>query len=276
MAAVLSAKPYNPAELFASGAKSLPAQSVAVKGREQSDGWGAAYYSAASGLKTVKSGGAVSAEKDRFARALDKSRPGLALAHLRQASNPLGLSRKELLGAANAQPFGGNGFVFSHNGTLEIPAEIRSALGKYGKFVKGLNDSEVLFWQIMKLLDAYGDPALALEMAISETRTVWLSVKDRYPGKDAPFRGLNIFLSDGKALWVLCNYPAGPKKTALLTPGWEFGRIAWRKDAEKVIFSSEPLDGGPWSKMSDMQLAEARLNGGGVTLKIKQLARGYK
>ena len=275
MAAILSAERYDPAEFLAFGEKSLPAQAAAVKGREQADGWGAAFYSAAGGLRTVKSGGSVSAEKARFARAVDKSGSGLALAHIRQASNPLGLSRKKLLGAANAQPFGGNGFVFAHNGTLEIPAEIRATLGKYEKFVKGVNDSEVLFWQIMKLLDAYGDPALALEMAIEEAKTVWLSVKDRYPGKDAPFHGLNIFLSDGRALWVLCHHSAGPKKEALMTPGWEFGRIAWRKDAKKVIFSSEPLDGGPWRKMSDLQIAEARLGGGAVTRKYKDLTRGY-
>ena len=186
---------------------------------------------------------------------------------------------KSLPGAAAAtdtQPFSGNGFVFAHNGAIEISAEIKTTLGKYEKFVKGVTDSEVLFWQVMKMLDAYGDPALALEMAVEEIKTVWLSVKDRHPGEKAPYRGLGIFLSDGKALWVLCNYPAHAEKNALMAPGCKFGRIAWRRDAQKIIFSSEPLDSGSWRKMSGLQIAEARLGANGVTLKIKTLARGDK
>ena len=171
MAATLSANAFNPEDLFAGSAKSLPGQAAAVKGREQADGWGAAFYSAAGGLRLVKSQEPVFSEKDRFARAVSVNGSGLALAHIRAASNPLGLSRKKLLGAANTQPFSGNGFVFAHNGTLEIPAEIKTTLGKYEKFVTGVNDSEVLFWQLMKLLDAYGDPSLALEMAAEEIKT---------------------------------------------------------------------------------------------------------
>ena len=270
MAAVLSVNRFNPADLFARGTRSLPRQAVAVKGREQADGWGAAVSTAGGRFKIIKSRGPVSAEKDRFARAASAVSSGLALAHIRQASNPLGLPREELLGAANTQPFSGNGFVFAHNGILEIPAEIKTTLGKYEKLVKGVNDSEILFWQVMKMLDAYGDPALALEMAAKETNTVWLSVKDRHPGKKAPYRGLNIFLSNGRTLWVLCHHPADAGREALMTPGWEFGRIAWRKDAQKIIFASEPLDDGPWRKMPDLQIAEASLDGG-VTLKIKTL-----
>jgi len=275
MTAVLSAKPFDPAELFAGEGRSLLAQSDAVKGREQRDGWGAAFYSAGK-LELLKSPAPVFAEKERFTRYVSGPRRGLSLAHIRQASNPLGLSSKELLGAANTQPFQGNGFVFAHNGTLEIPAEIKTTLGRYEKFVKGVNDSEVLFWQIMKMLDAYGDPALALEMAIEETKTVWLSCKGRYPAKKYPYRGLNVFLSDGKALWVLCHYSADPKKEALLTPGWEFGRIAWRKEAGRAVFSSEPADGGAWKKMSDLDIAEARLNGTGVDIKIRTIKRYSK
>ncbi|MFA6433089.1 MAG: class II glutamine amidotransferase [Elusimicrobiales bacterium] len=271
MAAVLSAGRFNPADLFAEGSRSLPKQAAAVKDREQADGWGAAFYSAAGGLEIVKSRGPVSAEKDRFAQAVDKNRSGLALAHIRRASNPLGLPRKRLINSACTQPFSGNGFVFSHNGTLEIPAEIRSTLGKYEKFVAGDNDSEVLFWQLMKMLDAYGDPATALEMAVKEIRTVWLSVRDRHPRKKTPYNGLNIFLSDGRALWVLCHFTGAAGKEALMTPGWKSGSIAWRKDAGKAIFASEPLDDGPWREMSDPQLAEARLDGKNVTLKMKTL-----
>ena len=58
-----------------------------------------------------------------------------------------------------------------------------------------------------------------------------------------------------------------------MTPGWEFGRIAWKRDSGKVVFSSEPLDGGRWNKMSDLEIAEAAPNGTGLTLKFKSILR---
>jgi predicted glutamine amidotransferase len=277
MTAVLSAKPFDPAVFLAEKERSLLRQADAVTGVEQGDGWGAAFYSAHGprcGLKVVKSPGPAFAEKARFTRTVSGVRSGLALAHIRRASNPRGLPAKRLLGVKNTQPFHANGFVFAHNGTLEIPEEIKTTLGKYEKFVRGINDSEILFWQVMKMLDAYGAPAQALEMAVEEIKTVWLSCKNLHSEKKAPYRGLNIFLSNGKSLWVLCHFRS--ELRALMTPGWESGRIAWRKDEHQVVFSSEPLDRGAWNKMSDLDIAEAALTGSGVSLNITNIGKGSK
>ncbi len=196
---------------------------------------------------------------------------------------PGGLTRKLPLTRPNTQPFTGMGLIFAHNGTLFIKEEIKSLLGRYAAEIKGSNDSEVLFWQVVKMLDAYGSPVKALEMALDEIRTVWVSCRGRYPGRAAPYRGLNMFLAQKNSVTVMCHYPGGHKhraaaavppggKTALLSPGWEFGRIAWRRERNRVIFSSEPADARPgWNKMKDMQIAHAEIKNGKLELKFRNI-----
>ena len=274
MTAVISKSPAGHADILCDSGKSLLKQAGAVKGRFQDDGWGMAYFISGSDPLTVKSAGPARAETAAFKRAAQAaSGSNVVLAHLRDASNPKGLTRSKLIGRTNSQPFCGNGFAFAHNGTLYIPDEIKSALGKYAGYVKGANDSEVLFWQIMKMLDAYGTAELALEMALDEITTVWLSCKNRYPLRNAPCRGMNIMLADSKNLWVLCSYPKSGDRGALLTPGWEFGRLAWRREKDAFVFSSEPLDDGKWNKLSDMELAAVSLVNGKLELKMKKLYR---
>jgi predicted glutamine amidotransferase len=274
MTAVITKNPAGRADILCDSEKALLKQAGAVKGRFQDDGWGVAYFASGPDPLLFKSAGPARAEKAAFRRAaLAASASNVVLAHLRDASNPKGLSRSKLLGRKNSQPFCGNGFAFAHNGTLYIPDEIKSALGKYAGAVKGVNDSEVLFWQIMKMLDAYGTPELALEMALDEINTVWLSCKNRYPLRNAPCRGMNIMLADSKNLWALCHYPASGDRGALFTPGWEFGRLAWRREKDAFVFSSEPLDGGSWNKLSDMELAKVSLINGKLELKMKKLYR---
>ena len=51
---------------------------------------------------------------------------------------------------AHTQPFSFGRWLFAHNGTLFIPREVREALGPLGRPIKGNNDSEVLFYWLMK------------------------------------------------------------------------------------------------------------------------------
>lgn len=272
MTAVISASPASPEDLLCGGPKALLAQAGAVEGRFQDDGWGIASWQGGE-PRVVKSPRPARLEAARFAAAAARARSPLVVAHLRDASNPAGLPKARLIGPANTQPFSAGGFVFAHNGTLFIKDEIRSLLGKYAARVKGSNDSEVLFWQVMKMLDAYGSPEAALEAAVDEIRTVWISCRDKYPGRPAPYRGLNVFLASRGSLTVLCHYQPhkeGSKK-ALLTPGWEFGRMAWRREKSRIIFSSEPADGGPWKKMHDPEIASASAVSGRLSLSFKRI-----
>ena len=268
--AFLSTKPVKGGPLFSEGDRSLLSQAGAVAGRFQDDGWGTAF---AKGDKfhLTRSPGPARLERKAFAAAAaGVSRVGLA--HLREASNPAGISRRRLISEANTQPFCRGGLAFAHNGTLFIKDEIKSLLGKYAAEVKGDNDSEVLFWQVVKMLDAYGTPKMALEMALDEIRTVWISCKDKHPGRTAPYLGLNMFLASKDSLTVLCHAPRKTRKDALLTPGWEFGRVAWRREPGKVIFSSEPANSGPgWEKMNDPEVAHAAIRGGKLELSFKRI-----
>jgi glutamine amidotransferase len=267
--AFISAAPRSGGELLCGGEKSLLAQ-AGVPGREQDDGWGIARFSGAAPA-VIKSPGPARRQTAAFRKAA--AEPARVLvAHLRQASNPADLPKARLIGPRNTQPFSGEGLVFAHNGTLYIKDEVRSMLGRYSSHVKGVNDSEVLFWQVVKMLDAYGTPELALEMALDEIRTIWISCKDAHPGRKAPFLGLNMFLASKDSLTVLCHAPRKDRKDALLTPGWEFGRVAWRREKDSAVFSSEPADARPgWKKMNDPEIACARLRGGKLELSFKKV-----
>lgn len=164
--------------------------------------------------------------------------------------------------------FSGEGLVFAHDGTLFIKNEIRSLLGKYASRVKGPTDSEVLFWQVVKMLDAYGSMETALEMALDEIRTVWISTKDKYPGRSAPYRGLNLFLASGDSLAVLCHGPL--KNKAARRPG--AGRLAWRREKDRIVFSTGPADALPgWKIMNDPEIASAKARGGKLELSFRRL-----
>ncbi len=267
--AAISARPADARDLLYGGPKSLLEQAGAVPGRFQDDGWGIARFGGRGGPAVTLSPGPARLERRAFEKAA--SGPARAvLAHLRDASNPGKLPKRLLIGRENTQPFSAGGLAFAHNGTLFIKDEVRSLLGKYAARVKGVNDSEVLFWQVMKMLDAYGSLTAALEMALDEIRTVWVSCRGRYPGLEAPYRGLNMFLSDGAELAVLCHAPAWKKK-ALLTPGWGFGTIAWRREKGRAVFSSEPADAGRWERMKDGEIASARASGTGVKITFRKV-----
>lgn len=267
--AVISARPAAAGELLCGGPRSLLAQAGAVKGRYQDDGWGVAHYRA--GRPVLKrSQGPARLEPAVFGAAAARAASRVVLAHVRYASAP-GVPKKLQVRPENTQPFAAGGLAFAHNGTLFIKDEIRSLLGKYAARVKGTNDSEVLFWQVLKMLDAYGTPEAALAAALDEIRTVWVSCRGRYPRREAPYTGLNLFLASEDSLTVLCHAPRKKPLGALLTPGWEYGRVAWRSEAGRAVFSSEPADGGPWKKMNDPELACARVRGGRVEVDFKRI-----
>ena len=271
--AILSVSPAAHEDVLCAGPKSLLAQAGAVSGRYQDDGWGVGSFR---GGKPVvkKSPGPARLEAPAFRAAARGAVSRVTLAHLREASNPSGLPRASLIGPANTQPFSAGGFLFAHNGTLFIKDEIRSLLGAYAARVKGNNDSEVLFWQAVKMLDAYGEPAMALRMALDEILTVWVSCRDKYPDRPEPYKGLNLFLASAESLTVLCHgsRQKGKGKPALLTPGWEAGRIAWRQEGGRAVFSSEPADDKPgWKKMDDPSVASARLAGGKIKIGFERI-----
>lgn len=269
--ASISPAPATSEDLLCGGRRSLLAQAGAVKGRFQDDGWGIGFFREGGRGTVIKSPLPARLNAGPFRRAAAKAGSRVILAHVRYASAPgVPLARQARI--ENTQPFSAGGFVFAHNGTLFLRDEIRSLLGKYASRVKGSGDSEVLFWQVMKMLDAYGSPAAAMEAALDEIRTVWVSRRDSLPGRKFPYTGLNLFLASEDSLTVLCHAPHSDARTALMSPGWEYGRIAWRREKNRAVFSSEPADDAPgWKKMNDPEIASASVSGGKLRLSFKRV-----
>lgn len=267
--AILSEKERTHPDLLCSGPKNLLAQAGAVRGRCQDDGWGIAYWRKGKPSLT-RSQKPARLEPRRFSAAAGAASSRLVLAHLRYASAP-GVPRSAQVRPENTQPFSEGGIVFAHNGTLFIKNEIRSLLGAYASKVKGTSDSEVIFWQVMKMLDAYGSPEAALAAAVDEIRTVWVSCRGGHPDRKLPYTSLNLFLASKDSLTVLCHAPRGDAKAALMTKNWEYGRIAWKREPGRLIFSSEPASAGAWKKMNDPEIASARLSGGRLKLDFKRI-----
>ena len=88
------------------------------------------------------------------------------------------------------------------------------------------------------------------------------------------YKRQQIMTASPAELTVLCHYQTQKEgaKTALLTPGWEFGRIAWRKEKSRIVFSSEPADDKPgWRKMNDPEIASASIKAGKLALSFKRI-----
>jgi predicted glutamine amidotransferase len=277
MAAYISSVKGPVPACLSEGPRSLTAQASADPSRPQADGWGVGRIAPGGRpAALVRSAGPLAEGARAFSRALRSAAgPGVLVAHARAASNPLGLARARLVRPENSHPFQAEGLLFAHNGTLGIAAEVRENLGYRAGRLRGGSDSEILFRQIIKMRDAYGDLALAVEMALDEIWTIWGSCSGDRRDLKAPYRGLNLFVSDGSRLCVLCHYPGAEKKRSLLTPGWGWGRIAWKTVPGGALFSSEPLDAGRWRGLGNGQLAEAVLKDGGIKISVRGLGAAY-
>lgn len=240
----ISLKPSAAYRELAESARSLLAQSHAKKGREQKDGWGLGRYDPKP--RIVKSEKPVYQEAEKFKRAAREARSRILIAHIRAASNPRKLPIKRLISPENSQPFSYGNLLFAHNGTVNIPDKVFENLGAYRKRVKGLNDSEIYFWQLVKFLEKKGSIPEALEACVRE---LW-SLKAE---GQKPYYGLNALVSDGKSLYAFCHYPApedGPR--ALCTPSRPWGRMVFKKKPGRVLISSEPADSsGRWKDIQD-------------------------
>src|SRR5438128_1129735 len=121
-------------------------QSNLKPGNYQKDGWGFGYFNGSRG-KVAKSPRPAFKEPERFTSLASKIRSRVVIGHLRAASNPRNLPHRRLIAIENSQPFTDGRIVFAHNGTVNIPLEVAKYLGPYQRRIRGVNDSEVYFWQ---------------------------------------------------------------------------------------------------------------------------------
>ena len=265
MVAQFSVTPQTADKVLAKSPYSLLRQADYNPRKLQQDGWWVGYYltgnGTASGLRVVKSPKAVYKEKTRYQRLAEKVQSRIIMAHLRAASNPLKLPKSELIGKTHTQPFHARNILFTHNGTLLSPVEVRKNLGKYSQKLKGKNDSEILFWNLYKHYRKSGDILEAFKACEKELTAI-------NPAKS--YRGLNVLWSDGRKLFAFSNYPS--KSPALFNPRQRWGELTYAVSPMQLIVGSEKTaPGKKWKILKSSRALEAWIEGGKIRTRLHKL-----
>ncbi|MCI4334506.1 MAG: class II glutamine amidotransferase [Thermoplasmata archaeon] len=252
--------------------ESLLAQSNARPDQLQSDGWGLAWYEKTRTPHVEKGvrGAFDPEESDRFRSAAQRARGPVVVGHLRKASNPMHLPHSMLIAMENVQPFSHGSYLFAHNGEISLPRETRPRLGKFESNLKGVNDSEVLFWLFAKHVEAAGDPLAAYGRARTELQEVWEVAEPRV---DRPYSGLNFLFSRGpNELWAFCS-SLGDHGSSLTDPNRPYYEMAYRTDTRELIVGSEPFDRSltDWRTLSNGQYLVGRADHGLVGIETGPL-----
>ena len=267
---MISAAPASPEWGLLSAPRSLLVQSDANPKKLQEDGWGVGWYRNAR-PQWVKSEKPYLSEEKRVWQVASACSTRIALAHIRKASNPLGLPQGDLIRAENTQPFAFRHYLFAHNGTLNIPNEVRDSLGSWSRRVQGVNDSEVLFWLLMSKLDE----GLAFPAAYAAMVRYLMDLWKGLGREGEPYTGLNVLFSDGSAVYGACHALQVPMPyvSSLCTKDWPYWRMTWRSEATQAWIASEPLDAEEgWHLLTPGRYVCARTVAGQVRVKTGRLA----
>jgi predicted glutamine amidotransferase len=252
--------------------RSLLAQSNVSPEKAQKDGWGIGWFEDDGRARVEKgAGGAFElSERDRFVTAARDAKGPLILGHLRHASNPLELPREKLIGLENSQPFENHTTLFGHNGSIPFPNETRPLLGVYEPRVRGVNDSEVLYWLLVRNTAETDDPLVGYLRTVEDLVRVWQGLK-RPPVP--PFSALNIvFARNPNELWAFCLW-TGDHGTGLIDSSRRYYEMTYQASPHRVIVGSEPFDGakGVWQSLSSGTYLVARRVEGRVEVKTAKL-----
>jgi predicted glutamine amidotransferase len=237
-------------------------QSNADQERLQADGWGMAFLG--NGMKVVKSTAAVFDEEARFRDTVLGTDSKIVLAHLRRASNPMGLDMSEIMTNESTQPFLAQGSAFIHNGTVNFPDRVD--LGDHRNILVGKNDSEVLFLLLLKYLEERGNmekALVALEKSLSQSA----------PKGSDPFSAINMIFTDGQELHAYCRYMKPAEKGGLCDATRGYYTMCYLPSEERITVMSEPSsDDDGWKDLENGELLSARIVGGAVKHTVRTLA----
>ncbi len=268
---LLGGQPVDARPWLAEGDRSLLGQSNVSKAQVQPDGWGVAWFGSARTPRVEKgTGGAFEpGEVERFREVAGLAKGTVVVGHLRKASNPMHLPRARLIAPENSQPFSSGSDLFAHNGMIPLPRETRPRLGTYESRVRGVNDSEVLFWLFAHHVDQLGDPVAAYDRTVKELGEVWEAAGRPDPG---PYTGLNVVYSRGpNELWGFCHW-RGEHGSGFRDPDRPYYRMAYRADSKLALVGSEPLDGaGDWRPLENGEYLHAQSAHGLVAIRTGRL-----
>ena len=260
---MLSVEASNARKHLVDAECSLFTQSKVDRQRLQSDGWGIGYYVNGSPL-VVKSPNPLYMELDRFISAVEEATSKIIIAHVRRASNPKGLPRERLISLENTQPFTYGSYIFAHNGTITIPDEIKELLDEWQEKVRGVNDSEIYFWYIVKELEKAGKGDLP-EVLQAFMETLWDSWErhgHKHPDKKQPYRGLNTLFSDGKKLYAYCKYEKEDETSlSLCLRDQPFFQMSYSINSTSLIVASEKTNrDANWKALGNGKLLTAEIH----------------
>lgn len=250
--AQISSKNKNAYDGLACKEFSLLKQSCCNQKNLQKDGWGTAYLQSKNEpldrWKIIKSPNPIFTEKIKFKKIARESKSKIIIGHIRHASNPKKLPQKELIGLENTQPFSFQNLVFAHNGALNIQDQIADTLGIYQTNIHGTNDSEVLFWLLVKIwkensakTDSKKLWGKIFKEMILAIESAWNKIPKNKRKFEVPFRGLNCIVSDGKSLATLCYY-APSKGQSLCGQNRPYFEMCYNISSDMVTIASEPMD----------------------------------
>jgi glutamine amidotransferase len=191
-------------------------------GVDHPHGWGMAFFHE-NGVSVEKQPDAAHKSLYLRQRLRAKIKEHTMIAHIR-------LATRGNLEYENCHPFvmrdnSGRAWTLAHNGTIFEC----DALNPFVRVQEGQTDSERILWYIISRIDAAqsekGKPLNKRERFL---------LLDEIAGILAPENKLNLLIFDGEVMYVHTNY-----KNSLYRSYQENG----------VIFSTRPLDLGPWEEM---------------------------
>jgi len=267
---MLASRPETADSWLVRSDRSLLVQSNASPETAQTDGWGIGWFADGGRAHVEKGvGGAfLPAEREQFVRAAHDASGSLVVGHLRHASNPLPPAR--LIGLENSQPFSTHTTLFAHNGSIPFPVETKPFLGVHESKVKGVNDSEVLFWLLYRNVEETGDVLGAYVRTVEDLVRVWQGVGR--PSVPA-FSGLNVVFSRSPdELWGFCLW-TGDHGTGLLDRNRRYYEMTYQAHPHRVLVGSEPFDGekGVWTSLGAGSYLHARRADGHVDLTVGRI-----
>jgi predicted glutamine amidotransferase len=269
---LLSARDESAGPWLVRSDRSLLAQSNVSPETAQKDGWGVGWFEDGGRARVEKgTGQAIAAtERERYEAAVQRASGPVVLGHLRHASNPLHLPPEQLIGLENSQPFEAHTILFAHNGSIPFPTETRPMLGVYEPRIRGVNDSEVLFWLLVRNTAEIQDPVRGFAHTVEDLVRVWEGMREP---PIPPFSGLNVLFSRGpEELWAFCLW-TGDHGPGLFDKKRRYYEMTYRADAHRVVVGSEPFDGEPgvWKSLSSGSYLSARREGNRINVKVGSL-----
>jgi predicted glutamine amidotransferase len=254
---LLASEPESPEPWLLRSDCSLLRQSNVSPETMQKDGWGIGWYEDGGRARVIKGTGCALEERERFEEAVRAASGSLVLGHLRHASNPMNLPRERLIAPENSQPFENHTTLFEHNGAIPFPTETRPFLGVHEPKVRGVNDSEVLFWLLVRNTEETGDPLVGYMHTVEDLVRVWQGMK-RPPV--APFSGLNVLFSrHPDELWAFCQW-TGDHGSGLFDASRRYYEMTYTATPHRVVVGSEPFDEerGVWKSLASGTYLHAR------------------